>query len=74
MTPDKLKKAIRERQAKTGESYTTARRQVLIDAGYEPDNCPSCRKGLVKRGALLCLECGIEKAGFDHSPDYWDPD
>jgi hypothetical protein len=77
MTPDKLKKAARERRKKTGESYTTARRHVLAEAGYEPDACPGCGTRLAQLGDAKCSVCSFddfERAGFDHSPDYWDPD
>ena len=36
----KLKKAIRARSEKTGESYTAARRQVLL-AREEPEEAPA---------------------------------
>lgn len=92
MTDDrKFKEVIRQRMAKTGESYTTARMMVLAstapsdrrpDSGSSkpadptvvPELCPSCRRKPAdpRDPYFMCGYCADEKAGFDHSPDYWD--
>ncbi len=41
MSQNKLKQAIRARQATTGESYTTARAAVLAERGLPPDTITS---------------------------------
>jgi hypothetical protein len=86
----KFKEVIRQRVAKTGESYTTARMMLLAEGGVQdepprdaaadseqapvPEMCPGCRKNPADpRGPyFLCPDCEYDKAGFDHSPDYWD--
>ncbi|HWM92755.1 MAG TPA: DUF4287 domain-containing protein [Thermoanaerobaculia bacterium] len=70
----KLKKAIRTRSEKTGESYTSARRQILLARGKEeeapkppapaaPAPPPSRARGGIKEESLL------EKTG--HGLDHW---
>ncbi|MFL6198414.1 MAG: DUF4287 domain-containing protein [Thermoanaerobaculia bacterium] len=62
----KLKKAIRARSAKTGESYTSARRQVLL-AREEPAAPPPPPKPPVKGG--ITDESVLKKTG--HGLDHW---
>lgn len=62
----KLKKAIRARSAKTGESYTSARRQVLL-AREEPAAPPPAPKPPAKGG--ITDESVLKKTG--HGLDHW---
>lgn len=61
----KLKKAIRARSEKTGESYTSARRQILL-AREEPPP-PPAPKPPAKRG--ISDESVLKKTG--HGLDHW---
>src|SRR5687768_15705436 len=62
----KLKKAIRARSEKTGESYTAARRQVLL-AREEPAPLPPAPKPPAKGG--ISEESVLKKTG--HGLDHW---
>jgi hypothetical protein len=66
----KLKKAIRARSAKTGESYTSARRQVLL-AREKPAEAPEPPAALPKppvKGGIT-NESVLKKTG--HGLDHW---
>ncbi|MEA2564485.1 MAG: hypothetical protein QOH06_5989 [Acidobacteriota bacterium] len=62
----KLKRAIRARSEKTGESYTSARRQVLL-AREEPAPPPPTPKPPAKSG--ISEESVLKKTG--HGLDHW---
>jgi hypothetical protein len=62
----KLKKAIRARSEKTGESYTSARRQVLL-AREEPAPPAPAPKPAVKGG--ISEQSVLKKTG--HGLDHW---
>lgn len=63
----KLKKAIRARSEKTGESYTAARRQVLLTREEEPAPPPPAPKPPAKGG--ISEESVLKKTG--HGLDHW---
>lgn len=63
----KLKKAIRARSAKTGESYTSARRQVLLAREEPPAPPPPAPKPPAKGG--ITDESVLKKTG--HGLDHW---
>lgn len=96
----KFKDVIRQRAAKTGESFTTAKMHLEAqrprsaeearpedqaplavpdlppadEVGVPPTLCPGCRKNTANPSDpyLYCDRCSFERAGIDHSPDYWD--
>jgi hypothetical protein len=63
----KLKKAIRARSEKTGESYTSARRQVLLAREEPPAPPPPAPKPPAKGG--ITEESVLKKTG--HGLDHW---
>lgn len=59
-----LKKRIRERQEKTGESYTTARMHVLDPAPAEAPEAPKVREVSLREVTLLLEALGMKGQAF----------
>lgn len=69
MPHNKLKSAIRARQAATGESYTTARAAVLAERGLPPDTITSKATERRKERQIAEEYSGHLGVGLDGTPE-----